>query len=511
MLKPGDVFDRYTIESILGEGGMGTVYCAEDSRLGRRVALKVVKLDVPEEAEVREATARLMREARAAAAFDHPNAVTVFDVGEHEGTTYIAMELVPGRTLRVAVGDRSIAVGERVRWLTDIARALAAAHRAGLVHRDVKPETVMVRDDGVVKVLDFGIARRGAFALDANAPTQKDAALGTLTSDGLRVGTPLYMAPEQIRGDAVDGRADQFAWGVVAYELLTGQVPWRKNDALALVATILTETPPRMRVASSDVPELVDNVVQRALAKSKDERFASMDDVVLALGATPSIPPEIARSGPRSGGSDGSSGGSDNGRRFSDDDIRRVVDRALQGPKRGETGTISYAELIDVGRQIGVDERALWIAANELTPAPVAPPGHPPSAARDAAIRKLKRNLAMYGIVNVFLTINDLRTWHIGFHYWLIVGWGFALALEAMKIYFPKTPWPLDLPRPQDPRAVTRTLRDGVTILRTARNRIAIPEGAARARIAPNDMQPASSELEADSDEAAAPRRIEHP
>src|SRR5262249_52533240 len=151
------------------------------------------------------------------------------------------------------------------------------------------------------------------------------AALGTLTSAGLRLGTPLYMAPEQIRGDVVDGRADQFAWGVVAYELLTGAVPWRRDDALALVATILTETPRPIRAASPDVPDTVEAVVRRALAKSRDDRFASMDELVQALGSTPSIPPRPPLgSSPMSGG-----GGGGGGRRFSDEEIQRVLERAM--------------------------------------------------------------------------------------------------------------------------------------------------------------------------------------
>src|SRR3954464_7281608 len=146
MLKPGDTFERYTIEALIGQGGMGCVYRAYDPRLGRRVALKVIS-----EGSAPAADARLVREARTAAAFDHPNAVAIFDVGELDGAPYIVMELVAGRTLREAVGDASVPVATRAGWLGDVARALAAAHRRGLVHRDIKPENVMVRDDGVVK------------------------------------------------------------------------------------------------------------------------------------------------------------------------------------------------------------------------------------------------------------------------------------------------------------------------------------------------------------------------
>src|SRR6186713_948665 len=216
MLKAGDTFERYTIEALIGQGGMGCVYRAYDPRLDRRVALKVISQDSAPAA----ANARLVREARAAAALDHPNAVAIFDVGEFGGAPYIVMELVEGRTLRRAPGDAALPVPTRVAQLADIARALAAAHKRGLVHRDIKPENVMVRDDGMVKVLDFGIARRTGGTVDPRSATEP--ALQTLTVEGVKLGTPVYMAPEQIRGDELDGRTDQFAWGVLAYELLAG-------------------------------------------------------------------------------------------------------------------------------------------------------------------------------------------------------------------------------------------------------------------------------------------------
>src|SRR5580704_2933328 len=266
MLKPGDTFHRYTIEAVVGQGGMGCVYRAHDPKLDRRVALKLIS--APDAGA--EANERLLREARAAAALDHPNAISIFDVGEADGAPYIVMELVPGRTLREAIGEATVPVATRVAWLTAAARALAAAHRRGLVHRDVKPENVMVRDDGVVKVLDFGIARRTAGAVDPSAPTAGPA-LPTLTREGVKVGTPHYMAPEHIRGDGLDGRADQFAWGVLAYELLAGRLPWRgAGDALAAVASILTDEPAAGPLDEAGVPPEVQAVVLRALSKRRE-------------------------------------------------------------------------------------------------------------------------------------------------------------------------------------------------------------------------------------------------
>jgi serine/threonine-protein kinase len=277
MLAPGDRFDRYIIEALLGEGGMGSVYRARDERLQRRVALKLVRRGSARgDAGAEEAAARLLREARAAAAFTHPNVIAVHDVGEVDGTPFIAMELVSGQTLRVRMAE-ALPVATRIAWLADIARALSAAHRAGLVHRDVKPDNVLIADDGAVKVLDFGIARR---ALGAASPAE--AGLGTITAEGAVLGTPLYMAPEQLENRALDGRTDQFAWGVVAYELLAGRPPWDLGSGFSLIAAILTRTPEPLGALA---PAPVEAVVLRALRKDPAERFASMDDIVEALDA----------------------------------------------------------------------------------------------------------------------------------------------------------------------------------------------------------------------------------
>ena len=277
--RPGETFDRYTLESVLGAGGMGVVYCAVDSKLRRRVALKVLRLDAASGSDGSDGRARLLREARAAAALDHANAVSVYDVGEVDGEPFIAMELVHGKSLRAFVGDESVSVDTRVRWLADAARALAAAHKRGLVHRDVKPENVMVREeDGAIKVLDFGLAKPTIASSDV------DSGLATVTQQGVVVGTPLYMAPEQLRGDSLDGRADQFAWGVMAYELLAGVSPWRKmGQGVSLALEILSSEPAPLVQVAPRVGRVVADVVTRALAKSADARFASMDEIAQAL------------------------------------------------------------------------------------------------------------------------------------------------------------------------------------------------------------------------------------
>jgi len=281
----GDSFDRYVIESLLGEGGMGEVYRAEDTRLRRKVALKVLRREGETDSETwGRAVARMLREARAVAQLSHAGIVAIYDVGEHDRTPFIAMELVEGQPLRALIREgagEGAQMGTRLRILLEIARALSAAHQMGLVHRDVKPENVIVRNDGAVKVLDFGIARRFSQGADPVGPTM-DGALATMTAEGALVGTPAYMAPEQLRGEDIDARADQFAWGVVAYELFAGKLPFRSDKgAVSLMASILSDEPPPLE----NVPEGVWEVISRALSKEPEDRFASMDEVASDLVA----------------------------------------------------------------------------------------------------------------------------------------------------------------------------------------------------------------------------------
>jgi serine/threonine protein kinase len=287
MLTIGERFDRYTIEALLGAGGMGEVYRAFDPRLERRVALKVLHQDpgADDLAASSGHAARLLREARAAAALDHPNVVAIFDVGEVGDTTFLAMELIAGQALRDLIAA-DVPLATRLVWLAEIAATLAFAHDRGLVHRDIKPENIMVRSDGVLKVLDFGIARRTRVAATAATMPFHPANLGRHTGDGSTIaGTPHYMAPEQMQGGAIDGRADQFAWGVLAYELLTGgTMPWpHATDLVTLVAAVTgTDAVPLPPVPG--LPPHVHAVVMRTLQRSPDARFPAMRDVVTALG-----------------------------------------------------------------------------------------------------------------------------------------------------------------------------------------------------------------------------------
>ncbi len=282
ILTSGDRFDRYVIEEVLGEGGMARVYRAHDPRLHRRVALKVLRRDGgPEGEDSSQGRARVLREARAAAALDHPNAVAVFDVGEADGQLFIAMEHVVGKSLRLFVGDHGIPWDRKLRWMVDAARALAAAHDCGLVHRDVKPENIMVRSDGVVKVLDFGIAKRLSVELAGAWPPED---MQTASIQGGIVGTPFYLAPEQLRSDPIDARVDQFAWAVTTYELLTGALPWPKGvNGFQLVLAILDHTPDPPSAQLPSLPSIVDATIGKALAKTSAQRFETMEAVIDAL------------------------------------------------------------------------------------------------------------------------------------------------------------------------------------------------------------------------------------
>ena len=272
-----DAIGRYTIERLLGVGAMGSVYLAYDTRLCRRVALKVLNAEAHPLGG--DAVAATLREARAAGAISHPNATAVFDADQADGHAYIVMELVPGTPLRALIGDPAVLLATRLRWLVDMAGALAAAHAVGVVHRDVKPENVLIRDDGVVKVLDFGVAR---FA-GGDDPRSAIGGRATWTQDGGLVGTPGYMAPEVLRGLPVDGRADQFGWGVVAYELLSGKLPWRRSEtAFGAIAAALTQDPDPL---GPDIPPPVAAVIERALAKTPEERFPSLDVAASLLSA----------------------------------------------------------------------------------------------------------------------------------------------------------------------------------------------------------------------------------
>ena len=258
---------RYQVLSHLGSGGIGEVWLARDTELSREVALKFLS---PELAGDSGQTRRFRQEARAASSLNHPNLVTIFDIGEFEGRQFIAQEYVPGKTVRDALSAGPFSIEAAVDIAAQIAGGLRAAHAAGVVHRDIKPENIMIRPDGMVKVLDFGIAR---LVEDAKAENHKQS-LG-LTRTGVILGTARYMSPEQARGLPVDGRSDIFSLGVVLYEMLTGATPFSGDTPSDVLAAILTYDPAPLSRNMRTVPAEFDRIVRRCLAKNPAERYLS--------------------------------------------------------------------------------------------------------------------------------------------------------------------------------------------------------------------------------------------
>jgi len=276
----GATLDRYRVVALLGRGGMGVVYRAEDLELRRVVALKVLPASVSGDAERRR---RFVREARAAAAVSHPNIAAVYDAGESGGHAFLVLELVEGETLRAKLRRGKLAAAEAVRLTAAIARALACAHEKNIVHRDLKPENVMITAGGDVKVLDFGLAKvREAEAASDSALARADTeSLGT--REGHLVGTPGYMSPEQVNGTTVDARSDVFALGVVLYEMLTGVLPFAGATPLERVAALQRDEPAPLSRVNRSVGGALEGVVGRCLRKNPDERYPSAAGVVAAL------------------------------------------------------------------------------------------------------------------------------------------------------------------------------------------------------------------------------------
>jgi TolB-like protein/Tfp pilus assembly protein PilF len=274
---PGTRVGPYEIVAQIGAGGMGEVYRARDTRLGRDVAIKVLPAEFAEDPE---RLKRFEREAKATAALSHPNILDVHDVGTHEGVPYLVEELLEGESLKERLVGGALVVPEAVGIAVQIARGLAAAHGKGIVHRDLKPANVFLSKDGQVKILDFGLAKlvEGAPAGEAETLTQAP----TGATEPVRVlGTVAYMAPEQARGMAVDARADVFAFGVVLYEMVAGERPFRGATATDTVAAILTKEPAALRAS---VPPGLVEVVGTCLAKDPEKRYSSGSEVLAALG-----------------------------------------------------------------------------------------------------------------------------------------------------------------------------------------------------------------------------------
>jgi len=274
---------NYKIISLLGKGGMGEVYLAEDKRLRRKVALKLLPARFTNDAE---RVRRFEREASAASATNHPNIITIYEIGQVDGAHYIVEEYVDGQTLRQRMQTAKLSLNEAIDVAIQIAQALEAAHTAGIIHRDIKPENVMVRRDGFVKVLDFGLAKltEQQPAPATGAIDSKAATLAKVNTDpGTVMGTASYMSPEQARGQKVDARTDIFSLGVALYEMIAGGPPFDGVNAMDVIGAILQKEPAPLSQTAVGTPPELEKIVTRALRKDRDERYQTAKDLLIDL------------------------------------------------------------------------------------------------------------------------------------------------------------------------------------------------------------------------------------
>src|SRR5882724_10216486 len=280
MISPNTTLAHYSIISKIGAGGMGEVYRARDTRLDREVAIKILPANYATDAD---RLKRFEQEARATSALNHPNILTVYDIGTHEGSPYIVAELLAGAELRDQLNDGVLSERKAIDYAQQIAQGLAAAHERGITHRDLKPENLFVTTDGRVKILDFGLAKlrpQGDEPVSSEVATAKQ-----ITDPGTVMGTVGYMSPEQVRGQPVDHRSDIFSFGAILYEMLSGQRAFRRETMAETMTAILKEEPPELTTLNSRVSAQLERVVSHCLEKRPEERFQSARDLGFALGA----------------------------------------------------------------------------------------------------------------------------------------------------------------------------------------------------------------------------------
>jgi serine/threonine-protein kinase len=274
-LQPDQTVAHYRIVSLLGEGGMGKVYLAEDTKLKRNVALKVLPVSANDE----HARKRLLREARAAAALDHPNICGIHEVGEANGTSYIAMQYIDGETLDVLLKRGPLASDQALAIATQIAEALAAAHDRKIIHRDIKPQNIMLTRRNV-KILDFGIAKVGT---DGGIVESEGETQSLLTKGGMIIGTVPYMSPEQVKGELLDVRSDIFSFGSVLYEMLSGHRPFAAKTTAEVISAILTSEPQPLASYLIAVPPSLESILRKCLEKNRERRYQTMGEVATHL------------------------------------------------------------------------------------------------------------------------------------------------------------------------------------------------------------------------------------
>src|ERR1035437_568751 len=282
-LTSGTKLGPYEIQSPIGAGGMGEVYRARDARLNRDVAIKILPASFSADPERLQ---RFARESRAAAALNHPNILSIFDIGEDHGAPYVVSELLEGETLRDRLRNGPLSSRKAIDYAQQIAKGLAAAHEKGIVHRDLKPENLFITNDGRVKILDFGLAKltRPEADLSGDAPTQQ---VGT--EAGTVMGTVGYMSPEQVRGKSSDSRSDIFSFGAVLYEMVSGKRAFHGESSVETMSAILKEEPPDLAETNRNVSPALERIVRHCLEKNPAERFQSARDVAFNLEALTDI------------------------------------------------------------------------------------------------------------------------------------------------------------------------------------------------------------------------------
>jgi len=277
----GQTLSHYEIVEKLGEGGMGVVYKARDTRLDRFVAIKILP---PEKVSDAERTRRFVQEAKAASGLNHPNIITIHDIAEERGTQFIVMEYVAGKTLDQSIRRHGLRLNEALKYAVQVADALASAHEAGIIHRDLKPSNVMVNEKGQVKVLDFGLAKLTEKAEPDEAATQTlQQGASPVTEKGVVLGTVPYMSPEQAEGKKIDARSDIFSFGSQLYEMVTGRRAFQGDSRLSTLGAILRDEPKPLSDSAEAIPRDLQKIVMRCLRKEPARRFQTMADLKVTL------------------------------------------------------------------------------------------------------------------------------------------------------------------------------------------------------------------------------------
>ena len=282
-MEVGQEIGHYKIVKKIGAGGMGEVYLAEDTKLDRRVALKILPQEFAEDTN---RMSRFVREAKSASSLNNPNIITIHEIGEAAGKHFIATEYIEGKTLRDSLQREKLSVKSTLEISIQIASALQAAHAAGIIHRDIKPENIMIRPDGLVKILDFGIAKLSEPPAPANVSNLDEEAATTIktgTTPGMIIGTANYMSPEQARGQSVDARSDIFSFGVVLYEIIAGKKPFEGETAMDVIGAILHKKPIPVNRLLPEIPHEIERIINKMLRKDRDERYQKAKDLALDL------------------------------------------------------------------------------------------------------------------------------------------------------------------------------------------------------------------------------------